>query len=209
MFPIAQIAGTICFLFGFLMLIGEHEKKWNWLVLYVLLIATGDWSGWWMTQIGLHNHWLYNIITVIEVVFMGYFFLDLYPSKLGKYAVSIGLSCISILFVSELVENGIHMYASDAQVAISIWLIAMALGYYYYLLKDENYLPLQTHPDFWFVTGVLLFYLGNIATNLFFGYFSKINIANFRSIIYTVLNLILYGCWSYAFICKYRKKILS
>lgn len=210
MFPFAQIAETLCLLCGTLLVGKEIEKHWHWFIIYMLLVSIGDWLGWWMSGVGLQNQLLYNIITVLEAVFMAYFFSSIFPSKkTGRYMAFIGFACFSLLFVSELINNGIHKYASDSQIFLCVWLILVALGYFYFLMKDDNYVPLHTHPEFWFVTGVLLFYMGSIGTNLFFTYFYQINIVNFRTIIFTFLNIILYGCWSYAFICKYRKRILS
>jgi hypothetical protein len=68
------------------------------------------------------------------------------------------------------------------------------------------------HPPFWIVTGLFFFNFGSIACNLFFDYLMvKIpkEYIPINYIIFTVLNFILYGCWSYAFICRYRQMISS
>jgi hypothetical protein len=52
---------------------------------------------------------------------------------------------------------------------------------------------------------VFFFYFGSVACDLFFYQLFLIP-NNLRSDIYAILNLLLYSCWSYSFLCRYQQR---
>lgn len=94
---------------------------------------------------------------------------------------------------------------------MSVVFVLYCLYYYYLLLKDESFIEIKTHPEFWWVTGVLFYYFGSTMSNIFDGLFNVkiIGFATLRYCIYVLLNLILYSLWVYSFICRMKQRKLQ
>jgi hypothetical protein len=60
------------------------------------------------------------------------------------------------------------------------------------------------------VNGTLIFYFGSTAINIFFDYLvhDKISVFSYsiRYVTFAILNVLLYSCWSYAFICRFLQR---
>ena len=63
---------------------------------------------------------------------------------------------------------------------------------------------------FWWVNGTICFYFAGMACNIFFKYLVKDVTSDVshsaRYIVFSILNVILYACWSYSFICRYFQR---
>jgi hypothetical protein len=84
--------------------------------------------------------------------------------------------------------------------------------YYYLLLMDDEYINLGLHTPFWFVTGIFVYFFGSSVCTLLFKQLMRINIVegiSIRYLLFILFNFILYSCWSYAFLCKYKQTKLS
>lgn len=206
--PIAPILETLCFAIAISLLRSRRAGIWRLFIPYLALIALGDWAGWLMMKRRISNLWLYNISTLLEASFTVILFGWLFShNRIGRRLTNIGFVAFLCSFCYELVYKGIVSYVTYAQIVLYIWIIILSLAYYHHLLKNEEYVILSAYPEFWFVTGTFLFAMGCIASNLFFNYFHLIQNKALYPTILNGLCFILYGCWSYAFICKYRKKI--
>ncbi|NNU33558.1 hypothetical protein HK413_04305 [Mucilaginibacter sp. S1162] len=99
---------------------------------------------------------------------------------------------------------GIFNYNADTFSVMSVLFIFYSLYYYYLLISAEEYADITTLADFWWVTGTLFFFFGSTACNLFYNMLTKVSPGNtvYLTYIGDVLIIILYGCWSYSFICK-------
>jgi len=152
------------------------------------------------------NYWLYNIFLIIEVVFNSAMF-SLFINKYinSKHYVILGLTIFSLVFLFETVYHGIFIFNNITSTISSILFVVYSLYYFYLLIKDPNYYSLKSYTPFWWVTGTLFFYFGSTISNLFFEELLSLKVSghHLRYYIFNLLNIILYSCWSYSFICRY------
>lgn len=180
-------------------------------MLVVCMIESAGWS----VAVFFHqnNHWIYNIELPIEVLFMIWLFRKIFqPYVETTLWVILSTVAFVILYGRDGLEHGFREYADFTDTIMAIVFVLASCMYYYLLLKDERHVELYQHPPFWLVTGMFLFYFGSTAVNVFFDELMEVNIMkgiSLRYIIFTVLNAILYGCWIFAFRCRYRQTISS
>jgi len=151
--------------------------------------------------------WMYNILLLLQMGAFSFMFYNLIGKYLaGRLLIVTGISILILIYAYELFTNvaGIFNYNSTTYSAMSVVFIIYSLYYYYTLLRGEEYAELKFLPEFWWVTGTLFFFFGTTAVNLFYTYLLNSYPGNKLYLVYIsdVLIVILYGCWSYAFICK-------
>jgi hypothetical protein len=179
----------------------------------MFITALLDGMGWFMIQV-LHqsdNSWLYNIVMLIATPFMARIFYKVYGIFFNsKPWIIAGLIVFLVSVVLESFYTGFIVY-NRVSMLIACVLFTIASGIYYYLLlKKEGYESLRTYPDFWIVAGLFLYYFASTALFIYFtilqSIHSKFNVAIFAYIA-PVLNFTFYGCWAYAFRCRYLQTI--
>ncbi|MBN9295821.1 MAG: hypothetical protein J0I41_02370 [Filimonas sp.] len=159
------------------------------------------------------NHGIFNIYLPVEVLFVSFVLYKICQPYFKSGPVFIAGSVIFLIaYFIESFKSRFGEYSSAANNIASAFFIIMCCVYYYCLLRKEETVDIVIHPAFWIVSGCFFFYFGGTACNFFFTYLSSLNTKTFipvRYIIFIILNFILYACWSYAFICKYKHKISS
>jgi hypothetical protein len=155
-----------------------------------------------------HNEWLYNILLVFQVGFISLMFRNLFNTYVKSDPVIFGgIAFLALLYICDLIRHGVFNYNNLTNTVASILFVMYSLYYYYLLLKDNAYEKLHNSASFWWVAGMLFFYFGRTACNIYFSQAPLIKLPpnqqhNLAHSIYIVLNIILYTCWSYSFICK-------
>lgn len=158
-----------------------------------------------------NNYWVFNAFLSVEVLFLSWFIYKVISPyvKSGNWVFG-GVTIFLLLYCYESFGSNFLDMSMKAKNFASLFIITLCLVYYYFLLKDNNYINLKKHPPFWIISGCFFFYFSSIACDFFFDYLQKINTTSIkpvRYVIFIVLNFIEYGCWSYAFLCKYRQTI--
>ena len=196
----------ICLLFSTLCLSTDKSLVWRSMILYLLITCITELGG---IAIGRHshnNHWVYNIFIVFEAGFTHLMFVHLFKNyKHSKSIILIGLAVFVIFYIYDTCSHGFFKYNNLTYTILSVEFVLYSLYYYYLLLKDENYIDLKKSPEFWWVAGTIFFYFANTACNLFDAELYSVMITSHHHLtyfIFKILNIILYGCWSYSFICK-------
>ncbi len=211
-FTVNTTVEIICLLIGFFCLYNDKELIWRLFILYLLLTSLTEVSAIHIRKVlRLSNLPLYNIFLIVECFSVSIFLYHL----IKKYIIRLQwlvawLFFFIILYASEMVSSHFSNFAFRTAAVMSFGFVLACLYYYYLLLKDENYKDLDKDASFWWVNGTLIFYFGSTATNIFFDYLIKDQFSDFqhsiRYIIFNILNTALYGCWSYAFICRYLQR---
>lgn len=199
----------ICLVCAVLFLL-KDRSAWRMMVAYLAVVVAVEATGKHFSLHHLSNSELYNLYLPVEAAFVGYTFYTLLQKK--AWIIS-GLFLFLLSFVLELSLKGFTEFLFITNIISSVVIVLYALYYFYELLKDDEYYDLRRHAPFWWVAGTLLFYFGSTLVNLFMKYLRGLRSTDLgfdlRYYITTVLILILYSCWSYSFVCRYRQRRLS
>jgi hypothetical protein len=204
-----------CLVISILCLYRDKDKVWKGFILFLLLTCLVETAGIYIRNELLRpNFMLYNIFLVIECVVLNYFFYHLVKADLLKKLLTGWLAIFLIFYFTELYVKHFNAYVSTSSTIMSVELILASIYYYYRLLKEEKFRQLSKDASFWWVNGAICFYFAGIACNLFFKYLLQDAAApsvyySARYIVFSILNVILYSCWSYSFICRYFQRTSS
>jgi hypothetical protein len=153
----------------------------------------------------ISNAWLYNILLVFQMTFFSFLFYHLLNKfRDNRAIIYIGFAVLVVLYIVDVTNHGFFEYNNLTNTVMSVLMVCYGFYYYYNLLNNNSYINLRYSSEFWLATGVVLFYFGDTGCNLFYEKIKPILPPNkhYLGYIYNVLNVILYGCWSYAFICR-------
>jgi len=202
-FTANTISEAICLIIAIICLISDHDLTWRIMIPYLLITCVAEFLG---IYIGRQNHWVYNLFIIFEAGFTNFIFARL----LNKYTnsnflIAVGISLFVISYFYEILIHGFFKYNNITFTIISVEFVLYSLYYYYLLLKDGDYIVLKYSPAFWWVAGTLFFYFAVTACNLFDDELYSVMVTpkhHLTYFIFKILNIILYSCWSYSFICK-------
>ena len=192
----------------------KEDQWWKYFIHFLLLTVLVETAGYILYfRYGMSNHWLFNLRLLPEIAFL-FFVLYRLNSNFFRVALWLGIAFALFLMIYgwESFRSGWKSYSANANTLASITIIITACLFYYYLLKQDTFVEITSYAPFWIVSGLLIFYLGAFGCNLFVKQLTDIYKRTgvpIRFIIMLVLNFILYACWAYAFLCRYRHKISS
>lgn len=201
------IAEFVCLLFSFIFLFNDKEKIWRMQILYLLIIVVVEVVGIYLRNvIQTSNTGLYNFFILIEFSLVSLTFFYIYrPFQIKVKWIFIWLSVFLTIYITELFKNNFKSFVSTTATVISIVFVFFSLYYFYLKLNNNTYERLTFSAPFWWVTGTLFFYFGSTTCNLFFDYLIQSK-SLIRYTIFSILNIILYTFWSYAFLCRYLQR---
>lgn len=180
---------------------------------FMLVTVAVEITGHTLRYRGINNHGLYNLYMPVETFYKYYLLYRLCRDYFKvAYWILPFAGIFTILYLYESIDSKFSSYSYIANSVMSISIVIITCLYYYYFLKKEEYVDIYKHAPFWIITALFFFNLGSTACNVFWSYLSNIYATQHipvRFIIFSLLNFIMYGCWSYSFICKYRQTISS
>jgi hypothetical protein len=202
-----------------LCLLRQEEKSWwqavKWFMIIIVMVELAG------LIIGFgyyrNNYYLYYFFMPVSVAFTSWI-LYACCSEFAEHRrwILYGMLLFFLPYIAEfyftLTKSG---YRLMSQFYICIFFTITCCLYYYHMLRQQNHIRLAQHPGFWIVTGIFVFYFCKTGVVFFFDYFSfpkvtseieQYQLRYTRFFVMAALNLILYGSWSYAFICRYREK---
>ena len=204
----------ICFITALVCLFNAKEFHWRVMMVFMLLVCIAE-----LSAIPLKaayranpipansNAWVFNVLLFFQISAFAIMFYKL----IGKYGNSKllvfgGTGVLFLLYVYETFSHarGIFDYNATTYTVMSVLFVLYSLYYYFLLITSEEYADLKFLPEFWWVTGTLFFFFGTTAINMFRSILVVQPLKNtlYLGYIDTTLIVILYGCWTYAFICK-------
>ena len=199
----------ICLMIAFIFLKGDHKLFWKLVIAYMLVVCGTEIGGRYIARV-MHqpNGWLYNIYLVFQIGFL-HFALFRFISKYSSYAKLITISSLLLLAVIYLCEmfywKSSGFYITTYKI-FSVNAVLLSLFFFYVFIKQKDYVVLKNDPEFWFVAGILFFYFGGTVMNFLYNVLT-VRITpdkTIKSYINNVLIILLYGFWSYSFICRRR-----
>lgn len=189
------------------------------IILYLSITFITEISGNIIARFYHHNNIaLYNLYMPLEFLLMNRI-LSKICSRYFNYKIFF-LAGSFVFFSSYLIETllaGNFQQYNSFSSSIALAYFGIVCCYYYYtFLKRDSDINILKDFGFWMVTGWFLYSFCTIIFTLFFKYIVEIYKQNemnrgiyIITIVLNIFNFILYCCWSYAFICKYREKISS
>lgn len=208
MLSVSVIVEIICFLLSLATF--KKNDSWAWISfrLYLLVVCVIELIGSYLKAQHHVNQWPYNILLIFQITFTCYFFNNLFVKYLKSKPiitiVIIGFFILVSLYIYQWISGSFYTFYELTYNVMTIVFIMYSLHFFYLLQKDNQYIDLKLYDHFWWVFGVFAFYFGSTAVNIFRGKL-HIMINNKHYLTYyinMVLNIILYSCWSYSFICR-------
>lgn len=220
-FTVNTSVETICFLIAVFCLLKDANLIWRSMVLFLFITCLAEMLGIYIKRLNLtdltHIHpngWVYNIL----LIFQAGFFSMMFQYLIGKYVNSklfilSGFVLLIVIHCYRMAVNTFSVYDQLTNTVMSVMLVLYSLYFYYCLIKDDGYINLKRSPAFWWVAGILFFYFGTTASNLFYDKLSVLTVGpqslKYLKYIYYLFNIILYSCWSYSFICRQWQTMTS
>lgn len=201
---------SICLSFA-LIYLRKSNDWWVLFIPYLIIVLVTETYGLFLIMHlkQANNYWVHNLYLPIYFCFI---FFALFKIKNGLIKIKKWMYILPVfILASYFYESVLHHFHNLSIITYNIFnvfIVLICCNYYYYLLKNDHFIDLKKHAPFWIITGLFFFSFGSISY-LFFDALSQINIKNglpIRPIIFIILNFILYSCWSYAFLCRYRQK---
>lgn len=205
-----------CFAISLFCLYRDKDKVWKGFILFLLLTCITETAGIYIrNELHRPNFMLYNIFLVVECTVLNLFFYNLAKTNdNGKRLLVAWLVFFLLFYFFELYTLHFRAYVSTSSTMMSVEIVLASIYFYYRLLKEEKFRQLSTYAPFWWVNGTICFYFAGMACNIFFKYLAQEVISpgithSARYIVFSILNVILYACWSYSFICRYFQRTSS
>lgn len=185
-------------------------KHFKWFLLLSFLVEGTGYAMYFLFHLK-NNYIIFNLFLPVEYIFISWLLSRLCSPYFNCYPVIlVGLIITLGVYIYENTRPDFKGYSSNSTIVASVFFSFVCILYFYFFLKQRDYVSITTHPQFWIIVGIFLFYFSSIAVNFFFNLLSEENRKIFRPIRYYIsvfLNFILYTSWSYAFICKRHQKI--
>lgn len=151
----------------------------------------------------LKNYVVYNTLSVFSFSFYLYWFKRI---KIKQWLVKLSwIIFVLAIAVSAITESFLYKIWNIAWFTGAILVLLNSIVFYSELLNKKEVVKYTNLPEFWIVTGLLIYHIGFLPMLLFKDYFDA-NTLYYRIPI-LILNLILYGNIIIAFKCKKTQNI--
>lgn len=144
---------------------------------------------------------LYNLYSVISFLIYLYWFDKILKLEYWKWIILLVFLAVSGYDYS--LHGFQRQFFKTGLTVQSIFLLSFSVIYYMRLLKDDKIINYMRIPEFWFILGLLTFYIAFTPLQLVTGLGLDIGKAYYIAIV--ILNFILYGCYIIGFYATSRK----
>ena len=209
---IYTFAEATCFIVALYCLRSEGWNRWGIQRAYLAVVLATELTGTYLRETSINNLPLYNGFILIECVAISRVLSGLLQ-PLADRSLKPWLRGWLVLFgivwaVEWTTSTAEYVYLNYSVVLMSIAFV-LTCGYYFYrLLATTPYRNINRHAPFWWVSGSAIFYLGGLASNLVLDLFihRPVAVGSFflHDVISQILNLGLYGLWTYSYIIRFR-----
>lgn len=199
-----------CFSFALIFLTRDKNVIWKLAIVYLLITCTTELYAIYLKLDDKENGWLYNISIIFEALFISGMFYSLFNKHFNsKPIILIGLALFAIIYCWEIrdpeIISNIHErdggFNDFTNIFMSILFAVYSFYYFLLLLKDDEYISVKSSANFWWAAGTFCYYFGSSIINIL-----RIipHPPRYRFLMYVlpILNWIIYGFWSYSFICR-------
>jgi len=209
LFNITVIAEWCCFIAAIIFL-PRRTGKWRLFIPLLFITILAETVGWYLWNIlgKGNNGWIFNINLLINISFSVWMFSTV--ESLQK--VKVKLFLLLFLFIAFAVCNtfffeGPWVYNRFTDIAGNIILAVISCYFFYTVLNEDAFRNLFRYEYYWFANGLLFYSLGSVVLNVFLNYlweYHKQTGVNIYGYINYGINVLLYGSFIIAFICRRR-----
>lgn len=147
------------------------------------------------------NNFVINIYIIISFIFYFYWFNKVLKNKRIYIVVALILFVISVMYSFSLGTFYTKIWFHPMLIGtISILMFVCLI--FSEMLNSKEVVNFKQSQKFWFAIGLLIFYLGYLPI-LFFQDYIQSHSINY-SLVLTILNIFLYGCFSKGFKCQIK-----
>jgi hypothetical protein len=151
-----------------------------------------------------NNFWIYNAFGLVEFWLYGYFYYRVIEVKILRRIIFLFMVIFPIFWVITIFFLfGFNVWNSYVVIVGSFFSVLFAVMYYYQLITAREIRSLRNMPEFWIATGMLIFYLGELPFYGTLNFLMSHNLGLTKSLlnILKVLDTLMYGLFSYGFLC--------
>ncbi|PLX07675.1 MAG: hypothetical protein C0596_09575 [Marinilabiliales bacterium] len=153
---------------------------------------------------GNQNIIVANVFTIVEFTLVSLFFVEIL--KLKKKRAYVTLICfLSLFFIFGVFISNNDLHTNLSSTVISIIFISLSVIYFSKLMREQKIDNLLSYQNFWFNTGILVYFSGSIFIMIFSNYFFTLSIdaQKILWLLHSIINLICYVIFAIGFYkCK-------
>ncbi|NRB84863.1 MAG: hypothetical protein HRU49_13995 [Winogradskyella sp.] len=156
------------------------------------------------------NTWLYNIYDLVSLLLIWMFMKRNIKVSFSHKVINITVFlCIGIIILYFFFSGNFFVTTIDYPFAIATFAIfTMAIVYLWELVRSDQILSFYKDHVFYIIIAMVLFYICTTPLLLFSEYFNLRNkgFIQFRGLLLTISNIILYSCYIFAFFYSLHHK---
>lgn|SRR5690242_10789900 len=172
---------------------------------FLLLTLFVEFTGQLLKKPGQPNALIFNIYSIVELLFYAFFFYqEISDKKIRKY-IKISSTVITISsLVNIFAFQGTHVFHTYTYSIGCLQMITLGAIYFYFIFKQETKVNLLRSPAFWISAGIIFFFTSSVTLITSFNYVATLP-AKFRRLTQQMLfmvNALFYLLFTIAFLCK-------
>jgi hypothetical protein len=148
--------------------------------------------------------WIYHIFNILEYCLLAIFLGDMVVTRKIRHFINV--SVIIYILLGTAISFFFYAYTGFPSININIegFLLSLISIYALFNLDPKSSKSIFTHPDFWFCSGILIFFgctafMNGLYTNIL--NYSKSEAIDLFSVINKPLNIILYSFFGIGILC--------
>lgn len=172
-----------------------------WFIPFIFLTLITELTATYIAHVhGLSNQILYKILTTVAFIFYLWVISNALSNRVTKKIFILLTILVLTIIIIQNLSIPINKFHREAYIAGSIFVIVYCFIYLYEAINRYDIdFRIEREPFFWIVMGLLFYYLVGAAFIVFINSIPKALRDNFSQIM-RWLSLIMYGCFSVAFI---------
>jgi hypothetical protein len=183
-----------------------------WFIPFLVLTNIQEWG----SHIGLfsineNNSLSVNIFTTIEFMFYSWlFYKEIINYNYRKIIITSAFFLLAAIIINILFVQGLHTIHTYTFLGGSVLMVFFVFLYFYDLFLKEQAVVLKKNPMFWISIGLLFYYTGMFSFYAFLHVVSdemKVRYGQLFMVLANIFNIILYSCFTIAFLCRRWKSI--
>jgi hypothetical protein len=200
------IFGTVCWLVSLTSILFNRPRYLKIFSLFIFISISVEWACWYMARkLHVNNLWLYNIYTLIEFIFLAYFYSLVIRSEKVKNSIKYFLFFYPLIFLGNcFFIQGLYTFNTYSYLSGLAFLLFLIIVYFREILLSADKIILTREPLFYIGIAFFLFFVIEIPYTILLPYFVKYDLDVAMALIWVIkiLNIVLYVLLTIAYLCR-------